>query len=242
MLTNGSGDLTLSGALSVGGNTTLGNADGDQTTMYGTTPLVFEGTTASSFTTSIAVSGATQNNTITLPDASGTFLINAGSGLTASAAGTVSLGATNNTDGSITSARNVNIDNTTLTFQDTDGNDIMAVGSTTSDGEVTIDATANFTKAVKVAVRVNNANALVMNTTDYIVIQTAASDITLPDGSDGRLIIIKNLTVGDRTITAFDNTDAISGGVAGPPATITIGAGVSMKLVFSGGTWYQVGN
>jgi hypothetical protein len=246
MMTNGTGDLTLTGSLTVEGNTILGNANSDQTTIYGTTPLVFEGTTASSFTTSVAVSGPTANNTITLPDASGTFLINAGPGLTASAAGTVSLGATNDTDGALTASRNVNLDAYALTFQRSGGTDILKVDGTNTDGSITLGGVTTLSRAVNVPVQVNAAaaGAVTMDNDDFVIVQKDAANVTLPDGAAGRMVIIRNAhATTDINIVAFDADDEIDSDADHTGVDqITLAAGASIQLVYSGSYWYQIGN
>lgn len=58
------------------GNTTLGDAAADTVTVTGTvagaTPLVFEGTTADAFETSLAITDPTADRTVTIPNVTGT--------------------------------------------------------------------------------------------------------------------------------------------------------------------------
>ena len=80
--------LTLTGALNVQGNTTLGNATSDTVTINGTlagaTPLRFEGATANTFETRFDVVNPTADRIINIPDASGTFAVSAGTSSTQS--------------------------------------------------------------------------------------------------------------------------------------------------------------
>jgi hypothetical protein len=61
-----SGPTTLSGATTLSGNTTISGV------IQGASPLVFEGTTANNFETTLAVTDPTADRTVTLPDGSGT--------------------------------------------------------------------------------------------------------------------------------------------------------------------------
>lgn len=69
--------LEVDGAATFNGNMTLGDAASDTltvtATLQGASPLVFEGATANAYETTIAVADPTADNTLTLPDASGTL-------------------------------------------------------------------------------------------------------------------------------------------------------------------------
>lgn len=68
VLADGSGNVTISGDLTVSGTTTTINS----TTINATTGIVFEGTTANAFETTLTVTDPTADRTITFPDATGT--------------------------------------------------------------------------------------------------------------------------------------------------------------------------
>ena len=68
VLADGSGNVTVSGDLTVSGTTTTINS----TTINATTGLVFEGTTANDFETTISVTDPTADRAIIFPDAGGT--------------------------------------------------------------------------------------------------------------------------------------------------------------------------
>ena len=70
VLADGSGNVTVSGDLTVSGTTTTINS----TTINATTGIVFEGTTANSFETTLAVTDPTEDRTITLPNVTGTVI------------------------------------------------------------------------------------------------------------------------------------------------------------------------
>ena len=73
LLADGSGNVTISGDLTVSGTTTTINS----TTINATTGIVFEGTTANDFETTLTVTDPTADRTITFPDATGTVAMNA---------------------------------------------------------------------------------------------------------------------------------------------------------------------
>jgi hypothetical protein len=77
-------DLTVTGATTLNGNLTVGNATTDRITLTaqisGGSPIVLQGATDNGFTTTLAVTDPTANNIITLPNASGTVaLVTSGS-------------------------------------------------------------------------------------------------------------------------------------------------------------------
>jgi hypothetical protein len=72
VLADGSGNVTVSGDLTVSGTTTTINS----TTINATTGIVFEGTTANAFETTLTVTDPTADRTITFPDAAGTVVLN----------------------------------------------------------------------------------------------------------------------------------------------------------------------
>jgi hypothetical protein len=71
LLADGSGNVTISGDLTVSGTTTTINS----TTINATTGIVFEGTTANDFETTLTVANPTADRTITFPDSTGTVAL-----------------------------------------------------------------------------------------------------------------------------------------------------------------------
>jgi hypothetical protein len=71
VLADGSGNVTVSGDLTVSGTTTTINS----TTINATTGIVFEGATADAFETTLTVTDPTADRTITFPDATGTVAL-----------------------------------------------------------------------------------------------------------------------------------------------------------------------
>ncbi|MDQ6985947.1 MAG: hypothetical protein Q9M91_00930 [Candidatus Dojkabacteria bacterium] len=78
-LTNDGTDVATSGQFSSNGNTIIGSDAADtlliNAILQGSNPLVFEGATTNAFTTTLAITDPTANNTITLPDSSGTLVL-----------------------------------------------------------------------------------------------------------------------------------------------------------------------
>jgi hypothetical protein len=71
VLSDGSGNVTVSGDLTVSGTTTTINS----TTINATTGMVFEGATANDFETTLTVTDPTADRTVTIPDATGTIVL-----------------------------------------------------------------------------------------------------------------------------------------------------------------------
>ena len=71
VLADGSGNVTVSGDLTVSGTTTTINS----TTINATTGIIFEGATADAFETTLTVTDPTADRTITFPDATGTVAL-----------------------------------------------------------------------------------------------------------------------------------------------------------------------
>ena len=90
VLADGSGNVTVSGNLTVSGTTTTINS----TTINATTGIVFEGTTADAYETTISVTDPTAARTILFPNASGTVVttgnLSAALGATATELGYIS--------------------------------------------------------------------------------------------------------------------------------------------------------
>lgn len=83
--------LTFTGGAVIGGNATIGAASTERLTItsqiLGGSPLVFQGATDNSFTTTLAFIDPTANNTITLPNASGGLVLDTRSITTAAGSG-----------------------------------------------------------------------------------------------------------------------------------------------------------
>lgn len=101
---------------------------------------------------------------------------------------------------------------------------------------VTVNGAAQFNAGVRVPINVAGG-AFVGDASTYVVIQPTPNDVTLPAGSDGRIIIVKNTSGGNINVNSAGG-DLFEGGGA-----VNIQAnGTSVQYIFQGGTWYQIGN
>ncbi|MFO0862814.1 MAG: hypothetical protein U0516_03770 [Candidatus Saccharibacteria bacterium] len=89
--------LIVSGATTLNGNTTIGDASSDRLTINsqllnysGNNVLALQGATDNAFTTTLAVVDPSANNTITLPNASGTVAVSASGPISLSVLGNIS--------------------------------------------------------------------------------------------------------------------------------------------------------
>jgi hypothetical protein len=110
---------------------------------------------------------------------------------------------------------------------------VMTEGTNTINGETNFNATAAFASALRYPFRRNTAGAVTIDADDFVVIQNAAAGITLPAGSAGRMLIVKNTSGATQTITA-------NAGETCDAANLADGA--SITIIFNGTNWYQVGN
>ena len=92
---NITGASSFADATNLNGNVIIGDAATDRLTItsqiLGTNALIFQGTTDDTFTTTVAISNPTTNNTITLTDASGTILLLGSSAIQADASTNASI-------------------------------------------------------------------------------------------------------------------------------------------------------
>ncbi|MES2970900.1 MAG: tail fiber domain-containing protein [Patescibacteria group bacterium] len=90
-LQNITGLTVISGGASITGNITLGGSSSDRLTLTaqlgGASPLVFQGATDNGFATTLGIQDPTANNTVTLPNASGTLVLDSRSITTAAGSG-----------------------------------------------------------------------------------------------------------------------------------------------------------
>jgi hypothetical protein len=110
---------------------------------------------------------------------------------------------------------------------------VMTEGTNTINGATNFNATAAFASALRFPFNRNTAGAVTIGANDFVVIQNAAAGITLPAGSAGRMLIVKNTSGATQTITA-------NAGETCDAANLADGA--SITIIFNGGNWYQVGN
>lgn len=208
------GDKTINDALIVNGNTnlngnsvTIGNATTDRLTINsqilnysGTSALSFQGTTDNAFATTLTLTDPTANNTINLPNASGTVAVSATGPITLSALGDIGCstcltsvgngdivnGIGLNATGTLTN-RLIGAGNVTFTLADTSVT-AASYGSSSSVATFTVDAQGRLTLAGNTAIAIN-ANQITAGTlpiarggTNQTTIGTAGS-IAYSDGT-----------------------------------------------------------
>jgi hypothetical protein len=118
VLADGSGNVTVSGDLTVSGTTTTINS----TTINATTGIVFEGATANAFETTLTVADPTADRTITFPDETGSVI-------------------TTGNFAAITSLSNPSISNPTISGLIISDSSIVLEGATANDFETTLNIT-----------------------------------------------------------------------------------------------------
>jgi hypothetical protein len=153
-------------------------------------------------------------------------------GLTVSASGGTTNKAINVTAGGIdVDAGGVNVDAGGVT--------IAAGGLTVTAGGLTVTAgLSTFSQGMKIPITVASAAATyTADDDDYVIVQTAVQGVTFPTGADGRVIVVKNTSGSDITLTR-GSTDTFEGAAT----TLTLTTGTSQTFVFSGGVWYLIGN
>jgi len=132
VLSDGSGNVTVSGDLTVSGTTTTINS----TTINATTGIVFEGTTANDYETTLTVTDPTADRTITFPNVSGTVVTTGN--LSATGATSTELGYL----AGVTSAIQTQLDNKQAVVADVSNTEISYLNGVTSAIQTQLDAKA----------------------------------------------------------------------------------------------------
>ena len=208
VLADGSGNVTVSGDLTVSGTTTTINS----TTINATTGLVFEGSTANDYETTITVTDPTADRTITFPDATGTVAMQSDVLLRLAKAG-----------GQMTG--NIDLDNTYK---------VVNAAAPTLSGDLAnkgyVDSAVASGQTFTTSLLFEGATADAFETTLEITDPTADRTITLPDATGtvittGNLSDITNTGVFSQAIV-FEGTTAdgfeTTVGVIDPTADRTI--------------------
>ena len=193
--------LTVTGATTLNGNVTLGNAAGDIITVNGTlagaSALIFEGATADGYETTLAYTDPTADRTITFPNLSGTVVL-----------GGVDNGALAITTTGLVTAGSLDIDNVLIngtTIGHTDDTDLMTVadGVLTVAGELdaaTLDISGNADIAGDLTLSAGTDGALRFS---------AASSIKILDNS-GTSLVIEEADTAYMTFVTTDSSEAVS--------------------------------
>ena len=176
------GTATFVNNIALNGNTTIGDATTDRLTVnaqiLGANGLVFQGATDDSFSTTFAITDPTANNSITVPDATGTITL----------IGTVSAQIDSGTNSSLF-INKTGASGNLLTLQK-GGAGVFTVGNT---GATTISTTSTSALSIK------NAGG----TTDYFNVDTSGSLVRVgsatPDGTGVVFIQDTKNTIGDPT-------------------------------------------
>ncbi len=186
-LTIASGGASVTGAatfvndVAINGNTTIGSATTNRLTLkaqiLGANAEVFQGATDNAFTTTLSITDPTANNTIIVPDVSGTILLLGASAIQTDSSTNVSIGI-NKTGAS----------GNILTLQK-NGTSVFTVGN---DGAITHAVTSTA------ALVVNNGTG-----TDYFTINTSGALVqigsTTADATGVMLVLDTKNTTGDPT-------------------------------------------
>ena len=124
-------NVTLAGTVASGAITSSGSLTGTQAILSNASPLVFEGATADSFETTIAVTDPTADRTLTLPDATDTLVGRATTDTLTNKTLTTPVIA------EIDSAGNFTVDAATDIILDADGGDVFLKDAGTTYGSLT---------------------------------------------------------------------------------------------------------
>lgn len=185
-LTISSGGASVTGAatfisdVALNGNTTIGDATTDRLTVnaqiLGANGLVFQGATDNAFATTFAITNPTANNTINVPDASGTITL----------IGTINAQVDTSTNSSIF-INKTGASGNILTLQK-NGTSVFTVGN---DGSTSISSTSTA------ALTITNAGG----TTDFFTVDTSGSLVRVgsatPDATATVFIADTKNTAGD---------------------------------------------
>jgi hypothetical protein len=237
VLADGSGNVTVSGNLTVQGTTTTI----DSSTIAVTNSFTFEGSTADDYETTLTVTDPTADRTITLPNVSGTVITTgnlSGTGATAVELGYLA---------GVTSAIQTQIDTkaptsttTTLTGTQTLTNKTLTspvintpTGITKTDvGLANVDNTADVNKPISYATQTaldakrDSAESVTLAATKVIVFEgttndeyettlkvddpTADREITLPNATGTVVLHDATQTLTNKTITSANNTISVT--------------------------------
>jgi hypothetical protein len=231
VLADGSGNVTVSGNLTVQGTTTTI----DSSTIAVTNSFTFEGSTADDYETTLTVTDPTADRTITLPNVSGTVITTgnlSGTGATATELGYlagVTSGIQTQLDNKSTASKTETLTNKTLSSPVIN----TPTGITKTDvGLANLDNTADLNKPISQATQTaldakrDIAESITLAATKVIVFEgttndeyetalkvddpTADREITLPNATGTVVLHDASQTLTNKTITSANNTISVT--------------------------------
>ena len=243
---------TLSGALT-------GTADLTGLVLAGASPLVFEGSTANSFETTLAVTDPTADRTITLPNSTGTLVVTAdvSGDATMNTAGALTLTTVNSNVGSFGSATAIPVVTvnakglvTAVTTSSITTSLTVGADSGSNDTVALASDTLNFEGGSNITTTVSDNNiAVALDASPSITNLTVGGTVTFEGSTANSFETVLQVTdpTADRTITFQDGsgtvaflTDVTGSSVAGSFTTLTstgnttLGDATSDTITFNG--------
>jgi len=257
VLADGSGNVTISGNLTVSGTTTTVNS----TTVNVVNGFVFEGATADAYETTLSVTEPTADRNISLPDASGTIVLEGMaqtlsnktitspiiSGLYISDTNIVFEGATNNEYETTLQVADATADRT-LTLPDSTGTlatqDYASNAATTAASSAAISAqSAAETTAANALSNHNNATTNVHGITDTSVLATTNTSqtlsnktISLTSNTITGTIAEFNTAVSNADLATIAGTETLTNKTLTSPTLTTPSLGVATATSINGTT------
>ena len=196
-VTTFAGLSSLTSTTLVGTTLISGSADAANSIKIASGNIVFEGSSANDFETTLTVTNPTADRTITFPDAAGTVVllgslsVAAGSGLTYNS-GTGQFGTS--------SIPNAQLANSQVTI----GNTAVALGSTvtTYTGLASITSTAVVTNDSGFRIRNNTDNSKILAFDLASISGSTTRTLTVPDASDTLVLLAATQTLTNKTLTS----------------------------------------
>ena len=203
----GASQGTFTGLTSLASTTLIsGVADAANSIKIVSGNIIFEGSSANDFETTLTVTNPTADRTITFPDAAGTVVllgslsVAAGSGLTYNS-GTGQFGTS--------SIPNAQLANSTVTV----GSTAVALGAsaTTFTGLASITSTAVVTNDSGFRIRNNSDNSKILAFDLASISGSTTRTLTVPDASDTLVLLAATQTLTNKTLTSPVLNTGISG-------------------------------